>query len=151
LREEDRVALKSAAAKFSTNALIGSLAGLALGGFLAFRLRQNRMRMFQAFRATEKPTAVKFADGREEAIPDVTELLRPSTMGDILTYTLFGAGGILLGGETGLLTGAWSAKRSIAQDPESRQRIETAFKSFRVDVLKKEIEMLESGKKTLEL
>lgn len=151
LNDEDRTALKSAASKFSTSALIGSLAGLALGGFLAFRLRQNRMRMYQAFRTSEKPTHVKFADGREEAIPDITPLLAPSIMGDILTYTLFGAGGILLGGELGLVTGSWTAKRSISQNPESRQRIEAAFRSFRADVLRKEIQMLESGQKTLEM
>lgn len=107
--------------------------------------------MYQAFRTSEKPTHVKFADGREEAIPDITPLLRPSTFGDIMTYTLFGAGGILLGGELGLVTGSWTARRSINQNPESKQRIEAAFRSFRADVLRKEIQMLESGQKSLEM
>lgn len=101
--------------------------------------------MFQAFRAAEKPTHVRFADGREEAIPDITPLLRPTTLGDIATYTFFALGGVFVGGETGLLTGSWSAKRSIGQDPESRKRIENAFMSFRADVLRKEIEQLEKG------
>ena len=65
LHDSDRDALQSAAGKIGTHVTIGSLVGLGLGVFLAFRLRRNRMQMFQAFRATEKPTHIKFADGRE--------------------------------------------------------------------------------------
>lgn len=54
-----------------------------------------------------------------------------------------------MGGETGLLTGSSSAARSIAVDPESRQRIEKAFRNYRVDVMKKQIEELE-GKQNKE-
>jgi len=107
--------------------------------------------MFQAFRASEKPTHIRFANGREEAIPDVTPLIKPSTFGDFLTYTFFASGGILLGGELGLLIGGATAKRSITSDPDTRQRIEKAFRSFRADVLRKEIEQLEGGKNQLEL
>ena len=38
------------------------------------------------------------------------------------------------------------AKRSITKDPETRDRIEKAFNAFRADVLRKQIEKLESGK-----
>ncbi|KAJ9615078.1 hypothetical protein H2200_001152 [Cladophialophora chaetospira] len=145
LREEDRDLVKSAASKASTHALIGSLAGLALGGFLAFRIRANRNAMYQAFRAAEKPTHVRFANGREEAIPDVTPYLKPTGLGDIMTYTFFGITGIFLGGETGLLTGSWSAKRTITSDPARSARIEKAFNSFRADVLKKQLQDLEAG------
>lgn len=65
LQESDRDALQSAAGKIGTHVTVGSLLGLGLGVFLAFRLRRNRMQMFQAFRAREKPTHVRFADGRE--------------------------------------------------------------------------------------
>lgn len=102
--------------------------------------------MFQAFKTAQRPTHVKFADGREEAIPDLTEFMRPSTLGDIATYTFFSMGGVFLGGELGLVTGSWSAKRSITQDPEMRKRIEKAFNAFRADVLRKQIEQLEGGK-----
>jgi hypothetical protein len=102
--------------------------------------------MYQAFRSSEKPTHVKFASGREEAIPDITPLLNPTPLGDIMTYTFFGLGGIFLGGEIGLLTGSWSAKKTISQNPDSRERIEKAFRSFRIDVLRKQIEELEAGK-----
>ena len=101
--------------------------------------------MFAAFRASEKPTAVKFANGREEAIPDITPLLKPTTLGDIATYTFFAAGGIFVGGETGVMTGAWSAKRTISADPQSKARIEKAFQAFRADVLRRQIEDLEKG------
>lgn len=138
--------MRKAASKFSTHALIGSLAGIALGGFLAFRLRANRTRMYQAFRATERPTHVRFADGREEAIPDLTSLMQPTTLGDIATYTFFGLGGLFVGGETGLLTGSWSARRTIGSDPETKKRLEQAFRSFKADVLRKQIEELEAGK-----
>ncbi|KAL9123446.1 MAG: hypothetical protein Q9175_008366, partial [Cornicularia normoerica] len=65
LQESDRDTLKTAANKISTHASIGSLLGLGLGLFLAFRIRSSRTQMFNAFRTAEKPTHVKFADGRE--------------------------------------------------------------------------------------
>lgn len=46
----------------------------------------------------------------------------------------------------GLLSGASSARRSILRDGESKKRIETAFRGFRADVLRREVEALESGK-----
>lgn len=51
-----------------------------------------------------------------------------------------------MGGETGLLTGSGSASRTISRDPESRARIETAFKKFRADVLRKEADAIDGGK-----
>ncbi|KAL8787056.1 MAG: hypothetical protein Q9213_002398 [Squamulea squamosa] len=151
LQESDRDALKSAASKISTHVSIGSMVGLGLGVFLAFRLRRSRMQMFNALRANEKPTHVKFADGREEAVPDITPFLRPSTLGDVAAYTFFGFGGLFLGGETGLLTGSASAGRTITRDPESRERIETAFRRFRADVLRKEADALDKRKGVTEL
>lgn len=147
LNESDRTALKSAARTVSTSTMIGTLAGLSLGAYLAYRVRSNRAKMFQAFRTAEKPTHVKFASGREEAIPDITPLLKPTTLGDFATYTFFAAGGIFIGGEVGLLVGGFTAKRTITNDPETRQRIEKAFKAFRADVLRKQIEQLEGGDK----
>lgn len=107
--------------------------------------------MFQAFRAAERPTHVRFASGREEAVPDITPLLKPTTFGDFATYSLFAAGGILIGGELGLLTGGTLAKRSITSDPDTRKRIEVAFRNFRVDVLRSQINQLESGKNVFDM
>ena len=64
LRESDRDALEAAGRKVSMHATIGSILGLGLGIFLAARLRRGRAEMFNAFRATEKPTHVQFMDGR---------------------------------------------------------------------------------------
>jgi hypothetical protein len=146
LTDSDRSLLTTAASTLSTHALIGSLAGLTLGAYLAFRLRSNRAALFAAFRATERPTHVKFASGREEAIPDLAPLLKPTTLGDIATYTFFAAGGVFVGGETGVVTGAWRAKAGITGDVEARERIEKAFRSFKADVLRRQIEELEKGK-----
>ncbi|KAI4284379.1 MAG: hypothetical protein L6R35_004926 [Caloplaca aegaea] len=137
LQDSDRDALTSAAGKISTHVSVGSALGLALGAFLAFRLRRTRMQMFNAFRAHEKPTHVKFADGRE-------------ALGDIAAYTFFGFGGLFLGGESGLLTGSAAAARRITGDPESRERIETAFRRFRADVLRKEADELDQKKSVAE-
>ena len=65
LQDSDRDTLKAAENKISTHATVGTILGLGLGLFLAFRLRSNRAKMFNAFRAVEKPTHVRFADGRE--------------------------------------------------------------------------------------
>ena len=67
LTNSDRETLESAASKVGTHITIGSLIGLGLGVFLAFRIRSSRTKMFNAFRTVEKPTHVKFADGREGA------------------------------------------------------------------------------------
>ncbi|CAF9905673.1 hypothetical protein IMSHALPRED_003922 [Imshaugia aleurites] len=146
LQDSDRDTLKTAASKIGNHATVGSLLGLGLGLFLAFRVRSRRTQMFNAFRTAEKPTHVKFADGREEAIPDITPLVKPTTLGDIATYFFFSAGGLFLGGETGILTGSASASRSITRDPDSRTRIEAAFRRFRADVLRKEADDLDGGK-----
>lgn len=71
--------------------------------------------------------------------------LRPSPLGDFAAYTFFGAGGLFLGGESGALAGSYSAHKTISQDPESRKRIERAFRSFRADLLRKQADKLETG------
>lgn len=43
----------------------------------------------------------------------------------------------------GLLGGGYSARRSITGDPESRKRIENAFRRFRADVLREEAKRLD--------
>lgn len=64
LKPSDRDVLRDAAGRVSTHAMIGSVLGLGLGVFMAYRLRSARTVMFNAFRAQEKPTKVVFADGR---------------------------------------------------------------------------------------
>jgi len=144
LTQGDRATLKNAANKLSTHATLGSIIGLGLGIALAWKIRSDRLRFFRPFRAMQKPTHVRFADGREEAIPDIEPLLRPTALGDIATYTFFSIAGIFLGGETGILTGVGSARRMISKDLETKARVDKAFRRFRTDVLRKEIELLES-------
>jgi hypothetical protein len=54
---------------------------------------------------------------------------------------------LFLGGELGLITGTASASRTITKDPESRARIEKAFKNYRIDVLQREIQSLQGKSK----
>ena len=145
LQQSDRDALRAASQSLSTHALAGSLIGLSLGAWAAFRLRRIRTQMFNAFRASERPTHVKFASGREEAIPDMTELMKPTPLGDVATYLFLGSGGLFIGGEMGILSGGWSARKTIASDPESRKRIEAVWRGFKADVLKREVLELEKG------
>ncbi|RKU47665.1 hypothetical protein DL546_009008 [Coniochaeta pulveracea] len=146
LGPEDRETLKSASKKIPTHTMIGSMLGLGLGVYAAVRLRRVRADMFASLRAAEKPVKVIFADGRTEAVPDISPLLQgPSRFGDWATTFFFGLGGLFLGGESGFLTGSWSAARTITVDPGRQERIEKAYRNFRIDVLKKEIEKLEAG------
>ncbi|KAB8231693.1 uncharacterized protein BDW43DRAFT_312913 [Aspergillus alliaceus] len=145
LRQEDRDTLKSAASKVSLWTGIGSVIGIGLGLYVAFRLRSSRKAFFDAFRAQERPTQLVFADGRTESIPDITPLLKPTTLGDFATYFFASAGGLFLGGELGFMAGAASGSRSIRADAEQRKRIETAFRRFRADVLRKEADALDRG------
>ena len=106
---------------------------MTLGVFLAYRLRAGRTAIFNAFKAHEQPSAVRFPSGKEEPLPDLTKVVRPSTFGDVATYTLLGAGGLFFGGESGLLTGTIRARGQIGADRESRERIETAFRRYGVE------------------
>jgi len=45
------------------------------------------------------------------------------------------------------LTGTASASRTITNDPASKERIEKAFKNYRIDVLKREIQAMEGKSK----
>ena len=130
----------------SVHASVGSLLGLALGIYLAYRIRTNRIAMFNAFKTADQPVALKFSGGREEPIPDLTPILRPSTLGDVATYTLLGAGGLFFGGETGLLTGTFRARSKIGGDRESRERIQTAFRKFQADALRTQANLLDQNK-----
>ena len=49
----------------------------------------------------------------------------------------------------GFAAGAASGSRSIASDPESKARIETAFRRFRADVLRREADALDKGEKRI--
>ena len=82
-----------------------------------------------------------------EPIPDVTAQLAPSKWGDAATYFFFSLGGLFLGGEGGFLTGTASASRTITSDPAAKERIEKAFKNYRIDVMKQEIQVLEGKSK----
>ena len=129
--------------------------------------------MFKAFKAIERPTSVVFADGRTgklslplfhnlvlsslslrsnastEQLPDLAPMLKPTTLGDVFTYLFFSTGGLFIGGESGLLTGSASAQRTISKNPEARARIETAFRKFKADALRKQADELDGGKGNL--
>ncbi|KAI1630689.1 hypothetical protein F4809DRAFT_635737 [Biscogniauxia mediterranea] len=145
LEPSDRDALVKASTRLTLPTTVGTIVGLGLGIYAAFRLRRVRAEMFNAFRASEKPTHVIFSDGRKEVVPDITPLLQPSRFGDFATYFFFGLGGTVLGGELGLLLGGWSATRLINKDPSRRQRIENAYRKFRADYLRREADRLEAG------
>ena len=74
-----------------------------------------------------------------EPIPDITNQLAPSKWSDAATYFFFSLGGLFLGGEVGFLTGSASASRTITKDSQAKERIEKAFKRFRIDAMKREI------------
>jgi hypothetical protein len=72
--------------------------------------------------------------------------VQPSRTGDIATYGFFGIAGLFLGGDLGLLIGQSASKKTITRNPETKSRIEKAFRGFKADVLRKEIQLLEDGK-----
>jgi hypothetical protein len=76
-------------------------------------------------------------------------LLKPTTLGDFATYFFFGGGGLFFGGELGLLSGSTFAARTITGDPGRRARIETAFRKFKADALRRQADQLDGGKGTL--
>lgn len=147
LQQSDRDTLRKAASSVKTFATYGTAIGAGLGLLLAYRIRANRTRLFTALRTVEKPTHIKFADGREQPLPDMTPVLQPSFAGDLITYTFLGFGGLFLGGELGLVTGSFRARQHILNDPESRQRIEAAFRGFQADALRTRANLIEQAGK----
>ncbi|KAH7040582.1 uncharacterized protein B0I36DRAFT_233498 [Microdochium trichocladiopsis] len=146
LEPTDRNALVKASKRVGLTTTIGTVVGLGLGVYAAYRLRKVRLSMFNALRAAEKPTHVVFADGRAEPVPDITPYLQPTRWGDVATYFFFGLGGTIFGGELGLLVGTWSASRLVSKDPARKGRIETAYRRFKADLLRREAARLEAGK-----
>lgn len=80
----------------------------------------------------------------------MTDLLRPTIFGDIAAYFFFTAGGLFVGGETGLLAGSLAAGRLVMKDPDARDRIDKAFRAFKADALRKEADKLDGGQGVLE-
>lgn len=52
----------------------------------------------------------------------------------------------MVGGEAGLVSGGYRARGKIEGDGETKKRIERAWRGWRMDVLKREIEELEKTK-----
>lgn len=48
------------------------------------------------------------------------------------------------------MTGSYSASRIVTRDPESKARIENAFRKFRAEVLRKEADRLDGGGSVLD-
>ena len=65
LTDFDRDNLKSGAKKPRRYAIVGSMIGLGIGLLGAVRVRRARMNLFDAFKLHEKPTHIRFANGRE--------------------------------------------------------------------------------------
>jgi hypothetical protein len=76
--------------------------------------------------------------------------MRPSIFGDIAAYFFFTAGGLFVGGETGLLAGGLTAGRMVTKDQEARDRIDRAFRNFRADALRREADKLDGGQSVLD-
>lgn len=83
--------------------------------------------------------------GTSVDVPDVTDKVVPSAVGDFAAYFFLGLGGLFLGGETGLLSGTTMAWRRVRADEERRRRVENAYRAFKVDLLRKEADALEKG------
>ncbi|KAK0622293.1 hypothetical protein B0T14DRAFT_544269 [Immersiella caudata] len=143
LSSEDRSHLRSAASKVSTHTAVGSILGLGLGITLASRIHANRVVLYNATKAVSRPTELVFANGHRAIHPPDALVRRP----DAATYAAFGLGGVFLGGELGFLSGSASAGRYISGYPESKKRVEQAFRKFQVDGLKREIDILEGKRK----
>lgn len=65
-------------------------------------------------------------------------------------YFFFTAGGLFVGGETGLLTGSLTAGRMVTKDQEARDRIDKAFRNFKAEALRKEADKLDGGQSVLD-
>lgn len=65
-------------------------------------------------------------------------------------YFFFTAGGLFVGGETGLLAGSLTAGRMVTRDQEARDRIDKAFRNFKAEALRREADKLDGGQSVLD-
>ncbi|CAF9915456.1 MAG: hypothetical protein HETSPECPRED_002494 [Heterodermia speciosa] len=128
LTDPDRKALRTVAKKSQTHTSVGTILGLGLGLFLAFRFRRSRIQKLTAPRAQEWPIHV-------DRSTDISPVSKPSKLGAIATYTLFGLGGSLIGLGTGLFTGSKSVGRALDKDPELRKRIVASLRKLKEEAL----------------
>ncbi|WPG97592.1 Hypothetical protein R9X50_00037000 [Acrodontium crateriforme] len=143
LTQSDREALYSAGRTARLHTAIGSTLGLGLGLLLARRTRLTRRRLHTLFHTASQPTAVRFANGSEKPLPDLRAHLRPSRTGDFFTYLFLGLGGVFVGGEMGLLSGTFAARRMIGEDRGRRERVQRAFTGFQADALRAKAAVLD--------
>ena len=68
-------------------------------------------------------------------------------MTDRFSYVLYGFCGGYVGLIVGEKTGSSSASKTLAQDPESKERIGRAFREYKATVLQKEKEEWDEGKR----
>ncbi|ROV91082.1 hypothetical protein VPNG_09921 [Cytospora leucostoma] len=145
LTADDREVLKGAAKTISWQASAGSLLGLGLGVFLAYRARTLRKGIFNEFKTADQPRQLTFASGKTVDLPDVSSKLAPSALGDFAAYFFLGVGGLFLGGETGFLTGSSVAASRVRADAERRKRVDGAYRAFKIDALRQQADALEKG------
>ncbi|KAL8777151.1 MAG: hypothetical protein Q9213_007983 [Squamulea squamosa] len=96
------------------------------------------MKVVNAFKAAQQPTAVIFANGRGEALPSLSA--KPSRIKSALIYTTFTSVGLGFGIVSGFTTGFLAADEKLKKDMESRRRIMTAYKRYRAGLLKIRVE-----------
>ena len=76
LQPSDRDRLRKAAGKVSTHATIGSLLGLGLGIAMAYRIRSNRVAVYNALKVVSRPTELIFANGARGTSPFPPSLMK---------------------------------------------------------------------------
>ncbi|KAL7410442.1 hypothetical protein BDY24DRAFT_417984 [Mrakia frigida] len=146
LTDGDRAALNKAAKQLATHAWVGGLIFSTIGFAAATRGRARVHQAFVAFKNAPKPVEMVMQDGKHIPVPAAgLNIKEPGPWSGIVSTLFLTTFGLLVGSQIGLLSGTLAARRTIKRDADE-SRLLAAYKNFRIDVLKKELEKLEGSK-----
>ncbi|KAF3942103.1 hypothetical protein ABW19_dt0204966 [Dactylella cylindrospora] len=89
-----------------------------------------------------QPLAVKFPDGSEGSLPNISRALKPSILGGLGTYAGFAMGGTAAGVVTGSMAGGRAKSKIESEHPESARRIRACERKFMVEGLRTFVDIL---------
>ncbi|CED82311.1 hypothetical protein [Phaffia rhodozyma] len=148
LEPSDREALKKAAGKVRNHVFVGGLVGSAVGLALAWRGRVGIHRALVTLRQAPKPVEIIMESGEHVQVSKEVykrQFSEPGPLTTFLSTFIVSTFGLLVGTNVALLTGTSSAKKVVIQEANV-ERVKAAYRGFQIDILKKELEDLESGK-----
>ncbi|KAK6509424.1 hypothetical protein TWF481_004169 [Arthrobotrys musiformis] len=137
LSPEDRAVLFESRKKTRQYLQTGASLGLLLGiGTSIFLIRRSGIAYRNLRRMQTSGATVRFADGREELISNLSPAVRPSFAKNAITFGMLSMGGYIFGGMVGSSFGEQALREYQAMHPDAMKRIRAYERQSMVAILK---------------